>query len=71
MCPGLCTPAWQREFQTWAEELPFVVVEGDGERRKLTWSMPGVPVLIANYEAMVRDFAEPPERFGLDQGRVM
>jgi len=57
VCPKPLLPNWQREFQTWAEELPFVVVEGDGERRKLTWTMPGVPVLIVNYESMVRDFA--------------
>lgn len=57
VCPKPLLPNWQREFQTWAEELPFVVVEGDGERRKLTWTMPGVPVLIANYESLVRDFA--------------
>jgi SNF2 family DNA or RNA helicase len=61
ICPKPLLPNWQREFQTWAEELPFVVVEGDGERRKLTWTMPGVPVLIANYESMVRDFAAFPE----------
>ena len=36
---------------------PFVVIEGDTDRRKLTWSMPGVPVLIANYESLVRDRA--------------
>ncbi len=57
VCPKPLLPNWQREFRTWAEELPFVVVEGDGERRKLTWTMPGVPVLIVNYESMVRDFA--------------
>ncbi|WP_397570945.1 DEAD/DEAH box helicase [Schlesneria sp. T3-172] len=57
VCPKPLLPNWQREFQTWAEELPFVVVEGDSERRKLTWTMPGVPVLIANYESLVRDFA--------------
>lgn len=57
VCPKPLLPNWQREFRTWAEELPFVVVEGDGERRRLTWTMPGVPVLIANYESLVRDFA--------------
>jgi len=57
VCPKPLLPNWQREFRTWAEELPFVVVEGDGDRRKLTWTMPGVPVLIANYESLVRDFA--------------
>jgi len=57
VCPKPLLPNWQREFRTWAEELPFVVIEGDTERRKLTWAMPGVPVLIANYEVLVRDYA--------------
>jgi SNF2 family DNA or RNA helicase len=57
ICPKPLLPNWQREFRTWAEELPFVVVEGDTDRRKITWTMPGIPVLIANYEVLVRDFA--------------
>lgn len=57
VCPKPLLPNWQREFRLWAEELPFVVIEGDTDRRKLTWTMPGVPVLIANYELLVRDFA--------------
>lgn len=61
ICPKPLLPNWQREFQNWAEELPFVVIEGDTDRRKLTWSMPGVPVLIANYELLVRDFAAFPD----------
>ena len=61
VCPKPLLPNWQREFRAWAEELPFVVVEGDTERRRLTWTMPGVPILIANYESLVRDFASFPE----------
>lgn len=61
VCPKPLLPNWQREFRTWAEELPFVVVEGDTERRRMTWIMPGVPILIANYESLVRDFASFPE----------
>jgi SNF2 family DNA or RNA helicase len=57
VCPKPLLPNWQREFRLWAEELPFVVIEGDTERRKLMWTMPGVPVLVANYELLVRDFA--------------
>lgn len=57
VCPKPLLPNWQREFHAWAEEIPFVVVEGDTDRRRLTWTMPGVPVLIANYESLVRDFA--------------
>lgn len=61
VCPKPLLPNWQREFRTWAEELPFVVIEGETERRKLTWGMQGVPVLIANYEVLVRDFQAFPE----------
>lgn len=61
ICPKPLIPNWQREFKTWAEELPVVTVEGNGARRKMLWTMPGVPILIANYESMARDIAEIPE----------
>jgi SNF2 family DNA or RNA helicase len=56
VCPKPLIPNWQREFKLWAEELPVMTVEGSSERRKMIWKMPGAPVLIANYESMVRDF---------------
>ncbi|MBL8810849.1 MAG: DEAD/DEAH box helicase [Planctomycetaceae bacterium] len=61
ICPKPLIPNWQREFRTWAEELPVVTVEGNGARRRMLWTMPGVPILIANYELMARDIAEIPE----------
>jgi SNF2 family DNA or RNA helicase len=61
ICPKPLIPNWQREFKTWAEELPVVTVEGNGARRRMLWTMPGVPILIANYELMARDIAEIPE----------
>jgi SNF2 family DNA or RNA helicase len=61
ICPKPLIPNWQREFKTWAEELPVVVMEGNGARRRMLWTMPGVPILIANYELMTRDLAEMPE----------
>lgn len=61
ICPKPLIPNWQREFKTWAEELPVVTVEGNGARRKMLWTMPGIPVLLANYELMARDIAEIPE----------
>lgn len=61
ICPKPLIPNWQREFRTWAEELPVVVMEGNGPRRRMLWTMPGVPILIANYELMARDLAEIPE----------
>ena len=61
ICPKPLIPNWQREFKTWAEELPIVTVEGNGHRRRMLWTMPGIPILIANYETMTRDIAEIPE----------
>jgi len=61
ICPKPLIPNWQREFKTWAEELPVVTVEGNGARRRMLWTMPGIPVLLANYELMARDIAEIPD----------
>ncbi|MFM8476330.1 MAG: DEAD/DEAH box helicase [Planctomycetaceae bacterium] len=61
ICPKPLIPNWQREFRTWAEELPVVTVEGNGARRRMLWTMPGIPILIANYELMARDIAEIPD----------
>lgn len=61
ICPKPLIPNWQREFRTWAEELPIVTIEGNGARRKMLWTMPGVPILITNYESMTRDIAAMPE----------
>lgn len=61
VCPKPLIPNWQREFRTWAEELPIVTIEGNGARRRMLWTMPGVPILITNYESMTRDLSEFPE----------
>ncbi len=55
VCPKPLIPNWQREFSTWAEELPVTTLEGDGARRKMLLNMPTIPVLLANYEVVVRD----------------
>lgn len=68
VCPKPLIPNWQREFKNWAEELPIVTIEGDSAHRKLQWTMPGVPILLANYEVLVRDFemlADDPPKFDL------
>jgi len=61
ICPKPLIPNWLREFRTWAEELPVVAVEGNSARRRMLWSMSGIPILIANYELMTRDLSEIPE----------
>jgi SNF2 family DNA or RNA helicase len=63
VCPKPLIPNWQREFHTWADELPVVTIEGDSARRQMLWSMPGLSILLANYELLVRDMeamGEPP-----------
>jgi len=68
ICPKPLIPNWQREFKTWAEELPVVTIEGDGALRQMLWSMPGVSILLANYELMTRDleaFGDNPPQFDL------
>lgn len=57
VCPKPLIPNWQREFKAWAEELPVTTLEGDGPRRRMLWQMP-VPILLANYELLVRDWAD-------------
>ena len=58
ICPKPLIPNWQREFRLWAEELPVVTIEGTATRRRMLWTMPGVPILIANYELMTRDLPD-------------
>jgi SNF2 family DNA or RNA helicase len=68
VCPKPLIPNWQREFRQWAEELPVVTLEGDAARRQMLWTMPGVTILLANYELLVRDaetFGEQPPQFDL------
>ncbi|MFN0052996.1 MAG: DEAD/DEAH box helicase [Planctomycetales bacterium] len=60
ICPKPLIPNWQREFKTWADELPVVTIEGEANRRRMLWMMGGVTILLANYEVLVRDM----EAFG-------
>jgi len=55
VCPKPLIPNWQREFKLWAEELPVTTLEGDANRRKMLLNMKSVPVLLSNYEVVVRD----------------
>ena len=68
VCPKPLIPNWLREFKLWAEELPVVTVEGDSARRQLIWTMPGMTILLANYELLVRDMealGDQPPQFDL------
>jgi SNF2 family DNA or RNA helicase len=64
VCPKGLVSNWARELADWASELVVAVVEGDPARRHWQWTLPDVPVKIANYEAVVRD-REMIEELGL------
>ncbi|MFM1903742.1 MAG: hypothetical protein RLZZ440_1642 [Planctomycetota bacterium] len=54
-CPKGLVSNWARELADWAPELVVAVIEGDPARRRWQWSLPDVPVKLANYEVLVRD----------------
>ncbi|MEZ6050952.1 MAG: DEAD/DEAH box helicase [Planctomycetaceae bacterium] len=70
VCPKPLIPNWQREFKLWAEELPVTTIEGNGSRRRAIWQMPGSIILLANYELVVRDFAEMQKELSVDSGEL-
>ncbi len=68
VCPKGLVFNWQRELAEWAPELPVAVIEGDPARRRWQWSLEGMPVVLANYEVLVRDeglLAETGQSFDL------
>ncbi len=64
VCPKGLVSNWARELADWAPELLVAVIEGDPARRRWQWTLPDVPVKVANYEAVVRD-REMIEELGL------
>jgi SNF2 family DNA or RNA helicase len=57
VCPKPLVVNWQREFTLWAPELSVTVIDGGPARRQWLWQEAPGPVLIANYESLVRDRA--------------
>ncbi|MCA9076002.1 MAG: DEAD/DEAH box helicase [Planctomycetaceae bacterium] len=70
VCPKPLIPNWQREFKLWAEELPVTTIEGNGSRRRAIWQIPGSIILLANYELVVRDFAEMQKELSVESGEL-
>jgi len=64
VCPKPLVSNWRREFDQWAPELPITIVEGDQARREWLWTHASEGVVLANYEALVRDrqVAAAPDR---------
>jgi len=55
VCPKGLVTNWARELADWAPELLVAVIDGDPGRRRWQWSLPDVPIKLANYEVLVRD----------------
>src|SRR5690606_6368917 len=68
VCPKPLVTNWQREFATWAPEVPLTVIEGNQDRRHWQWRLADSVVTIANYEILMRDrdvVADPALHFDL------
>jgi SNF2 family DNA or RNA helicase len=61
VCPKPLVINWQREFAIWAPELNTTIVDGGPTRRQWLWQEADGPVIIANYESLVRDRANVSE----------
>lgn len=55
VCPKPLVSNWLREFQTWAPEIPITTIEGPAAKREFQWRSQEVPVVVANYELLMRD----------------
>ncbi len=55
VCPKPLVTNWQREFQSWAAEVPLTVIGGDAAKRRWQWQQADAPVKVANYELLHRD----------------
>ncbi len=55
VCPKGLVSNWARELADWAPEICVAVIDGEPARRRWQWTLPDVPVKLANYEVLVRD----------------
>src|SRR5262245_22411425 len=55
VCPKPLVNNWARELRTWAADLPFEIVGGDGDSRRASWIVSNCPVKLVNYELLTRD----------------
>ena len=42
VCPKPLVTNWQREFQSWAPQVPLLAIEGDQARRAWQWRLADV-----------------------------
>jgi SNF2 family DNA or RNA helicase len=57
ICPKPLVPNWCRELRSWAADLPFEVISGDADARRVSWHVSNCPLKLVNYELLTRDAA--------------
>lgn len=57
VCPKPLVPNWTRELRLWAPDVPFEVIGGDAEARRIAWRVSNCPLKLVNYELLTRDAA--------------
>jgi SNF2 family DNA or RNA helicase len=57
VCPKPLVNNWSRELRTWAPDVPFEVIGGDLEERRVSWTVSNCPLKLVNYELLTRDAA--------------
>ncbi len=55
VCPKSLVGNWSRELRSWAEDLPFEIIGGDADARRISWLVSNAPVKLVNYELLARD----------------
>src|SRR5215831_1500865 len=55
VCPKPLVSNWSRELRAWAEDLPFEVISGDADTRRISWLVSNCPLKLVNYELLTRD----------------
>jgi SNF2 family DNA or RNA helicase len=55
VCPKPLVVNWTRELRLWAEDVPFEVIGGDTQARKIAWYISKCPLKLVNYELLTRD----------------
>lgn len=55
VCPKPLVINWTREIKIWADDVPYEVIGGDTQTRKVQWLASKCPLKLVNYELLGRD----------------
>ncbi len=57
VCPKPLVNNWSHELRMWGSDLPFEVIGGDADQRRVGWTVSNCPLKLVNYESLTRDAA--------------